>query len=513
MFGTIALIAQSVTKFTYVSILLNIRALYVIQSSFPELLPIFFSAFLLYYLYPDFTPLYNVNHSMYVFSSQYVSVSLLLSISLHKCQYMFMYICTPLHLSPYHSISLSESRFFVYPTFYLALYQNLNLVSSILPLLVCLSLFLPSFSIVPLSCALPACDKDPELCPGRTVCAPQPLPSLVHVNSVVVIAFTIEYLVRLILSGTVSGRLAGILPREWPEQEMGEGISLTSKKEDASLHDPPAHSWYYQIILYGIKFYNLIDLISIVPYYISYVHAVPSLVFFRILRLTRVVTLLKVSATEKYTNLLNRSISLSVPLLTPLAFYVSLLMIFFGCLMYVCEKGTFVVSELYPSGAYVRPDVSGFNSEESPFQSIPDGIYFVVITATTIGYGDIYPTTQFGRFLSCIIVYVGILITAFPIAIISQNFVSEYTKMMKQSEIKEKEHRADLLTDFKNVPKDLKSEKIIKESHSILKILLSDTASFARHARALDGESKKISSFSAVLKQVVCPPCDWDDDL
>ena len=370
-----------------------------------------------------------------------------------------------------------------------------------------------TISFIPLSCPIPACDKDPALCPGRTVCAPQPFSSLVYVNTVVIFAFTIEYIVRLFLSGTVPGRLAGILPRDWNEQEMLLSESVIKEKDDATLHDPPPHSWYYQILLYGIKFYNFIDLISIAPYYISYVHPVPSLVFLRILRLTRVVTLLKVSATEKYTNLLKRSISLSVPLLIPLAFYVSLLMVFFGCLMYLSEKGTFEVSELYPDGAYVRPDVSGFSREESPFQSIPDGIYFVVITATTIGYGDIYPTSQLGRFLSCIIVYVGILITAFPIAIISQNFVSEYTKMIKQSEMEEKEHLTALLTDFKNIPRDLKNEKIIKESHSILEILFNDSTNFARHARALDDESKKILNLSMILKQVVSPPCDWDVEL
>ena len=341
------------------------------------------------------------------------------------------------------------------------------------------------------------------------ICAPQPFASLTFVNAAVVIAFTVEYLIRLLLSGCVPSRLAGVISLKWDEEEMA-----SAAREDREVQkDPPPYSFYYQMALYGIKFYSIIDLISIIPYYVSYVYPVSSLVFFRIFRLTRVVTLLKVPATEKYTSLLENSIRLSSPFLIPLSFYVSLLMVFFGCLVYIAERGTFVVSEMYPKGAYVRSDISGETTEGSPFQSIPDALYFVVITATTVGFGDLYPTTEVGRFLACFIVYAGILITAFPIAIIGQNFVSEYTKMIEKNDIKDEEERAALLSDFNNIPEDIRSEKIILEANLLLKILLNDTTHLSRHATVLERESSFFLKFSRILKRVSSPPYEWENEI
>ena len=57
--------------------------------------------------------------------------------------------------------------------------------------------------------------------------------------------------------------------------------------------------------------------------------------------------------------------------------------------------------------------------EEYGFTSIPKGIYWAVVTMTTVGYGDLAPQTDLGRFLSSILMVMGYGIIAVPTGIIS----------------------------------------------------------------------------------------------
>ena len=292
----------------------------------------------------------------------------------------------------------------------------------------------------------------------------------------------------------------------WDDDEL-----LRAEKEKRlPLIDPPPISWYYQMYKYSIKFFSILDLISIFPFYVSFITPIQSLIFFRIFRLTRLTSLLKVSKSKEYANLVKRTIKLSVPILRTLSFYVALLMILYACLVYIVERGEFTVNTNFLSGAFLRPDVGGISQAQSPFQSISDSLYFVIITTTTIGYGDLYPTTQIGRLLACFFVYSGIIITAFPIAIIGQNFVSEYTKMIDKNLAKNDEERAALLTDYSSIPPDINSEQILLEATFLLRTLLNDTSHLSRHSETLKIESKKLSCFSSLLKKISSPPGDWD---
>jgi len=57
--------------------------------------------------------------------------------------------------------------------------------------------------------------------------------------------------------------------------------------------------------------------------------------------------------------------------------------------------------------------------QDSGFTSIPISIYWAIVTVTTVGYGDIAPTTPLGQFLSAILMILGYAILAVPTGIVS----------------------------------------------------------------------------------------------
>jgi len=83
-------------------------------------------------------------------------------------------------------------------------------------------------------------------------------------------------------------------------------------------------------------------------------------------------------------------------------------------------------------GAYIRPHVSGYGWEVSPFTDIPYAFWWFFATATTVGYGDVYPTTTFGRCLGLVTFYVGIILLALPITIIGGYFSKHYSVWLEE---------------------------------------------------------------------------------
>ena len=74
-----------------------------------------------------------------------------------------------------------------------------------------------------------------------------------------------------------------------------------------------------------------------------------------------------------------------------------------------------------------------FENQAQPdlFTSIPDSLWWAIVTLTTVGYGDMYPVTTGGRFFTTIILFVGLGLVAVPAGIVS-SALSEARKISEE---------------------------------------------------------------------------------
>lgn len=275
------------------------------------------------------------------------------------------------------------------------------------------------------SCNSPACDNDSVLCPGTVICAPTTDAKLVTIDDWCVIIFTIEYFFRLLTVWSVPMRLANLVPKGWDEEEM-----FVAGHEDREALIEPKQKWYSTTLGYFFQGKNLIDLVAILPFYITLADpgSSASLSFIRALRLFRIVRAFNMNASAGVTNLIIRTVQESLEVIMLLLFFSSMIIIIFGSIIVDAEAGTYTVSTDYPDGAYVRKGVDG-DYERTPFVSTIMGMYWAVITMTTVGYGDIVPVSNVGRMIAVACAFIGVLFMALPISILGANFTVQYQRL------------------------------------------------------------------------------------
>jgi hypothetical protein len=273
-----------------------------------------------------------------------------------------------------------------------------------------------SCTYTPDMCDEPVCNNDPVLCPGYMMCEPVPVPIFDYIEVACVYFFSAEYFLRVLTCWTVSPRIARVLPANW--------------KVEHGWDDPqPKYPPYLFIPKYMLRIPNIIDLLAIAPYYFSLVQGKGGGgSFARVLRLFRLVRVLRLL--KALTFLKNVDVTISMIAMTMrnasqvlfvFLFFVLIIILLFGCLMFMAEQGTYTVNNDYPLGAYLRPNPDKTGVEVTPFDSIPTAMYWVVINL-----GDLVPTTDAGRCLSCIVQLVQIFGTAFPVGVIAMEFDSAY---------------------------------------------------------------------------------------
>ena len=159
-----------------------------------------------------------------------------------------------------------------------------------------------------------------------------------------------------------------------------------------------------QPLKYAFSFYGLIDLLAIVPGILAiYYSDAQYLLIVRVVRMLRIFRVLKLSPYLKQANYLLAALRGSKQKIIVFLVTVSTLVIVFGTLMYVIE------------------------GPEHGFTSIPKGIYWAIVTLTTVGFGDIVPKTPVGQILSSLVMITGYSIIAVPTGI----FTAELANAMR----------------------------------------------------------------------------------
>ncbi len=159
---------------------------------------------------------------------------------------------------------------------------------------------------------------------------------------------------------------------------------------------------------YAFSFYGLVDLLAIVPGILAlYYSDAQYLLIVRIIRMLRIFRVLKLSPYLKQANYLMAALRGSKQKIIVFLVSVSTLVTVFGTLMYVIE------------------------GPQHGFTSIPKGIYWAIVTLTTVGFGDIVPKTPLGQVVSSLVMITGYSIIAVPTGI----FTAELATAMRGDQL------------------------------------------------------------------------------
>ncbi len=159
---------------------------------------------------------------------------------------------------------------------------------------------------------------------------------------------------------------------------------------------------------YIFSFFGIIDLLATLPTYISVLlPGAQSLLVIRSLRLLRIFRVFRLRQYFTEGKYMIQALKASQRKIAVFMFFILLMVIVFGSLMYLIEGGL----------------------PNSQFTSIPRSIYWAIVTLTTVGYGDITPVTALGQFISAIVMILGYAVIAVPTGIVSTEIIRKQPPM------------------------------------------------------------------------------------
>jgi hypothetical protein len=198
--------------------------------------------------------------------------------------------------------------------------------------------------------------------------------------------------------------------------------------------NPPQHEcarsvWgsFCQWLNYLFSTSTVLDALAIFPYYIEMTSfKTNGLMSLRLLRLFRVFQLVRLGQYNETFMSLTTVLFQSVLYLKLLVGVLIFGAAFFGSMIYWLEKGDWMYFQPTDSYEFVRVTHTG--QEISPFTSIPAAFWWFLVTATTVGYGDVYPTSTPGKCVASLAMLVGVLVIAFPVSVFSDLWSKELRK-------------------------------------------------------------------------------------
>jgi potassium voltage-gated channel Shaw-related subfamily C protein len=168
---------------------------------------------------------------------------------------------------------------------------------------------------------------------------------------------------------------------------------------------------------------NIIDFVATLSFYLDFLltslkRENDILEFFSIIRIMRLFKLTRHSAGLK---ILIHTFKASARELSLLIFFLILGIVVFASLIFYAERTQY--------------------NPENDFNSIPVGLWWAIVTMTTVGYGDMTPKTYVGMFVGALCALLGVLTIALPVPVIVSNFAMFYSHTQARSKLPKKRRR------------------------------------------------------------------------
>lgn len=174
-----------------------------------------------------------------------------------------------------------------------------------------------------------------------------------------------------------------------------------------------------------IKPFNIIDLVSTVPFFLEIAtentEGLKSLRVIRVVRLVRILRVLKISRYIRGANTFIDGIKRSMASFGFLVLLMVLLDVVFATLFYYAEIGSFF-----------EPIAEDPNRK---IDSLLDAMWVVIVTLSSVGYGELSPQTTLGRVIAVAFAVTGMLLFAVPVAVLGNNFQDAYTRRLETDRI------------------------------------------------------------------------------
>jgi len=145
----------------------------------------------------------------------------------------------------------------------------------------------------------------------------------------------------------------------------------------------------------------LIDLLAVLPFYLSFIST--DLRILRILRVFRLLRMVKIARYSQTIQIFGRVLVATRTQLLLTVILMAILLLLASSLMYAVEQ----------------------QAQPEAFSSIPAAMWWAIATLTTVGYGDIYPVTAWGKFFGSLISIFGIGMFALPTGVLGAAFLEE----------------------------------------------------------------------------------------
>ena len=211
---------------------------------------------------------------------------------------------------------------------------------------------------------------------------------------------------------------------------------------------------------YGVSPMAIIDLVAIMPFWLP-MFLPCSMLVLRALRLVRLLRILKLNRYFDAVKSIGEVLASKKLELVGSLFFVVLLMLVSSLLMYSAEHDA-------------QPEV---------FKNAFSGLWWAVVTLTTVGYGDIYPVTVLGRVFGAVIAFSGIAALAIPTGIITAGLTEQIgrgdavERELEKQRFKDLEHDNEL---SRQREKDDEHDRLLREQSAMLKEIFAKLSKLER---------------------------------